>query len=559
MNIQKLQSDTEKRLGIYYEFDAESTPLGEGGMGRVFKGFRVVEQTGARTPVAIKAMYDNLPEKLIERARREATIQLDNDNLIRMYGFVETVTIEETTGRAKSHYHVIMELLTGITLDELIQGVVCDKQGLEIPFARELYAQYMHQRDQAVIRIVKCILSGIMALHDKGFIHRDIDPTNIMITLDGKIKLIDFGICKQMMTLASQDKMLTVSGAFMGKVHYAAPELVIGDVSHQNETTDIYAIGILLFQLYTGHLPFFGSNDQVLQANLRQKLPLRDIARADLRRIVGKATQKVQAKRYASAAEFRVDLEHLPPVARPALVSPATLKRAGIALGAACLLGGILWLWPSKPADDVPQPLVAAAPTPDELYQAAYALSLSPVRDSAERGKEQIRILAEDSLYPAAMLTYSADLLRSTDKDHLLKGEKMVASLATENQLPDAMFEYGLTLSKANKYFSAPADRQALLGKEADLKEANRWLEKTLAKDSTHFKAAYWLFNNLMEEKISGTLPPEEDDKLVATFLLFQRQAKRADEAESRPYREAIAADEVTLKAWGLLPDGLTY
>lgn len=559
MNMQKLQSDTEKRLGIYYEFDAESKPLGEGGMGRVFKGFRIVEQTGARTPVAIKAMYDNLPEKLVERARREATIQLDNDNLIRMYGFVETVTIEETTGRAKPHYHVIMELLTGVTLDELIQGVVCDKQGLEIPFARELYAQYMHQRDQAVIRIAKCILSGIMALHDKGFIHRDIDPTNIMITLDGKIKLIDFGICKQMMMLASQDKMLTVSGAFMGKVHYAAPELVIGDVAHQNETTDIYAIGILLFQLYTGHLPFFGSNDEVLQANLRQKLPLRDIARADLRRIVGKATQKTQAKRYASAAEFRVDLEHLPPIARPALVPPAVLKWAGIALGAACLLGSILWLWPEKEADDTPPTLVAAAPTPDELYQAAYALSQSPIRDSAERGKQQIRILAEDSLYPAAMLAYSADLLRSTDKEHLLKGEKMVATLARENQLPDAMFEYGLTLSKANQYFSAPADRQALLGKEPNLKEANRWLEKALAKDSTHFKAAYWLFNNLMEEKISGALPPEEDQKLVAAFLLFQRQAKRADAAESLPYLEAIAADEITLKAWGLLPDGLTY
>ena len=62
-----------------------------------------------------------------------------------------------------------------------------------------------------------------------------------------------------------------------------------------------------------------------------------------------------------------------------------------------------------------------------------------------------------------------------------------------------------------------------------------------------------------MEEKINGTLPPEDDDKLVCTFLLFQRQAKQADEAESRPYREAIAPDEATLKAWGLLPEGMAY
>lgn len=558
MHIQKLQGDAEKREGIYYEFDAESNPLGEGGMGRVFKGCRVVEQTGARTPVAIKAMYENIPEKLIERARREATIQLDSENLIRMYGFVETVTVDETNGRATSHYHVIMELLEGVTLDELLRGVATDRQGREIPFARELYAMYMQHRDRAVVRIVKCILSGIMALHDKGFIHRDIDPTNIMITRDEKIKLIDFGICKQMITLASQDKMLTVSGAFMGKVHYAAPELVIGDVAHQNETTDIYAIGILLFQLYTGHLPFFGSNDEVLQANLHKKLPLRDIARRDLRRIVGKATQKAQAKRYASAAEFRVDLEHLPPIARPASLPPSVWKWGGTGLAAASLIGCAIWLWPTDPEPAQPE-MAAALPTTDELYHSAYTLAQSPIRDSALRGKEQIRILAEDSLYPQAILTYSADLLSSKNKASMEKGEKLLTGLASESQLPDAMFECGLTLSKANKYFSTPADRQALLGKSADLAEANHWLEKTLAHDSTHYKAAYWLFNNLMEEKIAGTLPPEDDAKLVGTFLLFQRQVRHAPEAESRPYLEAIAADEATLKAWGLLPDDIDY
>lgn len=558
MNIQKLQGDAEKRQGIYYEFDAGSKPLGEGGMGRVFKGYRVVEQTGARTPVAIKAMYENIPEKLIERARREATIQLDSENLIRMYGFVETVTVDETNGRATPHYHVIMELLEGVTLDELLQGVVTDKQGQEIPFARELYAMYMQNRDGAVIRIVKCILSGIMTLHDKGFIHRDIDPTNVMITRDEKIKLIDFGICKQMITLASQDKMLTVSGAFMGKVHYAAPELVIGDVAHQNETTDIYAVGILLFQLYTGHLPFFGSNDEVLQANLLKKLPLRDIPRPDLRRIVGKATRKAQTKRYASAAEFRVALEHLPPICRTAQWPVDILKWTGLGLGAACLAGCVVWLLQTGPKPAQPE-VAAARPSSDELYHSAYTLARSPIRDSALRGKEQIRILAEDSLYPQAILTYSADLLSSQNKASVEKGEKLLAGLASEGQLPDAMFECGLTLSKANKYFSTPADRQALLGKDADLAEANRWLEKTLAHDSTHYKAAYWLFNNLMEEKIAGTLPVEDDAKLVSTFLLFQRQARRAPEAESRPYLEAIAADETTLKAWGLLPDGIDY
>ena len=181
MNIIRLQGNIEKRTGIYYEYDVDSTPLGEGGMGRVFKGYRVVERTGERMPVAIKAIYENIPERVVERARREANIQLDNDNLIRMYGFVETVTQLEGDTKCKVHYHVIMELLIGVTLEDIMNGVTSDQNGMQIPFAAEIYSQYTQNRDAAVVRIMKSILSGLMALHDNGFIHRDIDPSNIML------------------------------------------------------------------------------------------------------------------------------------------------------------------------------------------------------------------------------------------------------------------------------------------------------------------------------------------------------------------------------------------
>lgn len=93
MNIIKLQGEFEKRQGVYYEYDVDAKPLGEGAMGRVFQGYRISERTRERMPVAIKAIYENIPERVIERARREAAIQLDNDNLIHMYGFVEAVKI----------------------------------------------------------------------------------------------------------------------------------------------------------------------------------------------------------------------------------------------------------------------------------------------------------------------------------------------------------------------------------------------------------------------------------------------------------------------------------
>ena len=146
MYIIRLQGDVEKRIGIYYEYDAESTPLGEGGMGRVFKGFKVVERTGERTPVAIKAIYDNIPERVVERARREANIQLDNDNLIRMLSFVETTSTIEGTEKSKVHYHVVMELLVGVTLENVINGITSDQTGMQIPFAAEIYSQYIQNR-----------------------------------------------------------------------------------------------------------------------------------------------------------------------------------------------------------------------------------------------------------------------------------------------------------------------------------------------------------------------------------------------------------------------------
>ena len=309
MKIIRLQGDAEIRSGIYYEYDVDATPLGEGGMGRVFKGFRVSRKTGERTPIAIKVIYDNIPERIVERARREANIQMDNENLARMYGFIEMINYYEGGTKCKVHYYIIMELLVGVTLENFMQGITCDQFGNAIPFAAELYSQYLQNRDMAVVRIMKPILSGLMALHDKGYIHRDIDPSNVMVTIDGKIKLIDFGICKQIESLESLDTALTATGVFMGKVNYAAPELVLGDVKSQSYTTDIYALGVLLYQLCSGRLPFSGTDLEIQNAHLRNSLPLKDVQNKKMRTIIRKATDKKQAKRYQSVVELRADLD----------------------------------------------------------------------------------------------------------------------------------------------------------------------------------------------------------------------------------------------------------
>lgn len=320
MAIIKLKGNSSHDKNIYYEFDTDTEPLGEGGMGKVYRGRQISELTGISRDVAIKFMFDGLPQSVIDRARREASIQVVSENLVEMMGFIET-TSEGPNHTVRSHYHVVSELLSGVMLADLLNGVTTTKDGRQITFAQNLYKMYKEDRANFALIIMKNIASGIMTLHDKGYIHRDIDPTNIMVTEDGKIKLIDFGIAKKLPNhnttggdkLTTQDRSLTMTGQFVGKPQYAAPELVVGDIDYQNETTDIYAMGILFYQLLVGKLPFTGPVTKVLDAQKSQKTPVKNIAGIkdvdDYRIVVSKATEKEQDKRYQSAAEFRVALD----------------------------------------------------------------------------------------------------------------------------------------------------------------------------------------------------------------------------------------------------------
>lgn len=310
MSVIKIYGKKEESQGVYYEVNESDAPLGVGGMGQVFKGMRVDSRTGLRREVAIKFLFDDLPPASIERARREASIQISNENLVEMLDFIEMET-PTGNGGTSVRYHVVSELLHGVMLFDLLNGKTTDKNGADVEYARELYGLYNNNCAAFAIQIAKNILSGIMALHDSGYIHRDIDPSNIMVTSDRKVKLIDFGISKQLSTLNTEDHQLTTAGQFMGKAAYAAPELAIGDIAHQNETTDVYAIGIMLYQLITGSLPFDGPTHEILQMQINNKMPLQNVKDKGIREIIKKATAKKQVERYQSAAEFRVALEQL--------------------------------------------------------------------------------------------------------------------------------------------------------------------------------------------------------------------------------------------------------
>lgn len=311
-----LQGDFEKKQGIRYEFDRFQHPIGEGGMGVVYKGVMIDDDTNAvLRDVAIKEIKaegttDEL-SAIIQKARREASIRLHNDNLVEMLGFIE---IEEKKLKlVKKKYYVISEFLTGVPLTDILDGKYLDYRGKTVDYARQIGEDLRTDRDHTAYYIIKNILYGITALHDNGYIHRDIDPSNIMITDDGRIKLIDFGIAKQLNDLNAQDEM-TCDGTFIGKVEYASPELINGDIHSQDFTTDIYGVGVLFYKLLTGRLPFDGNRFEIMTAHLSKNVKTAAISNKKFRKIIQIAMAKKRDSRFHTSSEMRVALDQPDPM-----------------------------------------------------------------------------------------------------------------------------------------------------------------------------------------------------------------------------------------------------
>lgn len=521
MAIIRLQGDKEKLLGIYYEVNTECEPLGAGGMGQVYKGSRVELATGVRKDVAIKFLFDDLPQHIIDRARREASIQIQNENLVEMFGFVETTEIAPS-GEIKPRYHVVSELLNGVMLYDLLRGTTTNRAGEEIAYAKELYGLYQNERAFFAIRIVKSVLSGIMALHDNGYIHRDIDPSNIMITADCKIKVIDFGIAKQISSSSNVGQLLTTTGQFMGKAAYSAPELVSGDVAHQNESTDLYAIGILFFQLLAGRLPFEGPNHEVAQMQKEQKIPLHLLPPSktpqilkEIKNIIAKATDKKQSNRYQSAAEFRVALEQLEknilpylqsgkkeegPVPEPfvrrmthMLAEFVQTYRQQVAIGGAVVLllcggiGGVL-AWKKnverKKSEEV-------ARIEKERLNMLHMQRVDSIIDSSNPAMFEYCQDTNDTIKSAAMLTSEAVIL--------LQGETMYVDSI---QIEKGLHELKRVIEKGYTSSAEAAHLLSLIYRSGGLNDTMKIISPNIAQaffydsiavqlDSTHHRALY--------------------------------------------------------------------
>ena len=483
MSLYKIQGKAEKRKGIYYEFDSSDTPLGEGGMGKVYKGRCIEESTNRSYNVAVKFMYSDLPPYAIEKARREAAIHFKHENLIEMLGFVETET-KSVLGEVVHCYHVVSELLEGVSLDHFFEGKLTDQRGNFVPYAEKLFKDYQQDAFHFAGELIKSILSGLMIMHDAGYIHRDISPDNIMITSDGHIKLIDFGIAKKMNSLTSHDKHLTQAGQFIGKPEYAAPELVLGAINEQNQTTDIYAVGILLFQCVVGHLPFEGDRADVLLKQRHSSLPLKLVKHRDLRKVIAKATEKSRAKRFQSAAEFRVAIDnalsHNPnPLVNWKVIS---FSISGVA---ACIIG-VLWCRPIK-----------KEPTEDSVAPITYASTIAKLHScsTATEGVKELEYLSESGMSDATFLLsrllfkskkegdYCPDSIKIMQDACQLQHDNVKAHELLKKTLSQAPMEYHAIYELACDYLGGSGQRtdaveRNVMRADTLFNEARKYAEK---------------------------------------------------------------------------------
>ena len=256
--------------------------IGSGGMADVYKA----KDHKLNRFVAVKVMKKEFRDdkQFISKFRVEAqsAAGLAHANIVNIYDVGEEAGI----------YYIVMELVEGITLKEYIKN----KGRLSVREATSIALQ---------------ISAGLEAAHNNGIIHRDIKPQNIIISTDGKVKVADFGIAR-----ASSSN--TINSSVMGSVHYSSPEQSRGGYS--DEKSDIYSLGITMYEMLTGHVPFDGDTAvAVAIKHLQEELhgPKEEVPEIprSTNEIVLKCTQKSPDRRYANMTEVIRDL-------RESLVNP---------------------------------------------------------------------------------------------------------------------------------------------------------------------------------------------------------------------------------------------
>ena len=252
--------------------------LGEGGMASVY----LATQLSTGQKVALKIMSNELGQDNIWARRfiKEAQIvaQLSHPNIVPVYD----------VGTFESHFYIAMETMTGGDLDEKLA------EGISIP---------------EVLKVIASVAAGLDFAGEKGFVHRDIKPDNVMFRADGTPVILDFGIVKQK---NDTDNNMTQTGTIIGTSDYMSPEQAQGH--DLDERSDIYSLGCMMFKLLTGFSPYQAESPiAVLLKHIKDPPPSLPSTLSALQPIIDKAMAKKVKHRYARASEMIEHLQQLTP------------------------------------------------------------------------------------------------------------------------------------------------------------------------------------------------------------------------------------------------------
>ncbi len=255
--------------------------IGKGGMGVVYQGVhtKLDQRVAIKVMTSEYAREEGMRERFVQEAKLQA--QLSHPNVVNIFNYLED----------ESDIFLVMEFVPGRTLEQMLQA------GGAISLPETLH-------------IMDGVLSALEFMHGRGIVHRDIKPANIIITESGQVKVTDFGIAK-----AVGEKGMTRTGTALGTVWYMSPERIRGEpIGH---ASDIYALGITLYQMVTGQVPFPSDSEyEVMRAHIEEPPPPPTGINADIPQalsdIILKALAKKPQDRFPSAEVFRKAINTVP-------------------------------------------------------------------------------------------------------------------------------------------------------------------------------------------------------------------------------------------------------
>jgi eukaryotic-like serine/threonine-protein kinase len=265
-----------KALGGYHKMKQ----IARGAMGVIFKAAR--RSDGGVVALKVLPLQGTVNKEDIERFKREieTITSLVHPNIVRVFDF----------GQEEDFYFYAMEYIDGVSLRNLIQ----DRGHLSLYHG---------------IEIVRDAARGVAYAHQHGVIHRDIKPSNVMIDARGQVKIVDFGLA-----FHKSSQILTRTGISLGTPAFMSPEQIEGGRQRITERSDIYSLGVTLYETLTGRRPFEGDNqyDVMRRVLFDEPAPAHEanpVVPENVSRVISKSMAKNPAERYSKAAEFIAELD----------------------------------------------------------------------------------------------------------------------------------------------------------------------------------------------------------------------------------------------------------